>query len=192
MKHLIFTLAFILLGISSMIAQKSVNIQVGLNSTMLDYESDIAFLEDKAHLGWHAGVSLRFGDRVYIQPGLMFYSTNLGFGDKNSTIEEVIENRSVNYLKIPLSIGIDALRVDWVTLRAYVGATGNTVLSVEDNLLVSKEDFDDFHINGLIGVGADFGPLTVDFSFEPGITKVFENIDNSRANVFSLSAGFAF
>src|SRR5690606_32244238 len=136
MKHLIFTLAFILLGISSMIAQKSVNIQVGLNSTMLDYESDIAFLEDKAHLGWHAGVSLRFGDRVYIQPGLMFYSTNLGFGDKNSTIEEVIENRSVNYLKIPLSIGIDALRVDWVTLRAYVGATGNTVLSVEDNLLV--------------------------------------------------------
>ncbi len=192
MKYSIFTFAFILLGLNTLIAQKSVNILVGLNATNLEYESDMAFLEDKAHLGWHAGVSLRFGDRAYIQPGLMFYSSNLGFGDKNSTIEEVTENRSVNYLKIPLSIGIDALRVDWVTLRAYVGATGNTILSVEENLLVSKDDFNDFHINGLLGVGADFGPLTVDFSFEPGITKVFENIDNSRANVFSLSAGFAF
>ena len=192
MKHTILTLAFILVGLSTTVAQKSVNIQVGMNATSLDYESDIAFLEDKAHLGWHAGVSLRFGDRVYVQPGLMFYSTNLGFGDKNSSIEDVIENRSVNYLKIPLSIGIDALRVDWITLRAYAGATGNTVLSVEENILVNKNDFTDFHINGLLGVGADFGPLTVDFSFEPGITKVFENIDNSRANVFSFSVGLAF
>lgn len=192
MKNLLIVFAFILFSANILWAQKSVNVQVGLNATGLEYESDIAYLEDRAHLGWHAGVSLRFGDRIYLQPGVLFYSTNLGLGDKNSSIEDIIEKRSVNYLKVPVSLGVDALRVDWITLRAYAGLTGNTVLSVESNLLVSKSAFSDFHLNGLIGIGADLGPFTIDLAFEPGITKVFENINNSRANVVSLSVGLAF
>lgn len=192
MKNLLIVFAFIFVSATISLAQKSVNVQVGLNATNLEYESDIAYLEDRAHLGWHAGVSLRFGDRIYLQPGVLFYSTNLGLGDRNSTIEDIIEKRSVNYLKVPVSVGIDALRVDWITLRAYAGLTGNTVLSVESNLLISKNAFSDFHMNGLIGIGADLGPFTIDLSFEPGITRVFENIDNTRANVASLSVGLAF
>lgn len=187
-----FSLMVVVLTMGVAQAQKSVNILVGLNGTSLEFQQGDNFFEDKLHLGWHAGVNFRFGDRLYFQPGLMFYSTNLSVSNDNVSLEDIFEKRSVNIIKLPLAVGLDVLRLDWMSLRAYAGGTLNTVLGVEDNFFLQKSDFNSFYFNALLGVGVDLGPITVDLNYEPGLSDMIKDVDKTKGNVVSLSLGIAF
>ncbi len=192
MKKLFFSLVVVFLSMGVLQAQKSVNILVGLNGTSLEFQQGNQFFEDKLHLGWHAGVNFRFGDRLYFQPGLMFYSTNLSVSGNNATIDDVFDKRSVNIIKLPLAVGFDVLRLDWISLRAYAGGTLNTILSVEKNFFLDKSDFNSFYYNALLGIGVDLGPITVDLNYEPGLSDMIKDVDKTKGNVVSLSVGIAF
>lgn len=192
MKKLIFSFMVVFLSMGVLQAQKNVNLLVGLNGTSLEYQQGNNFFEDKLHLGWHAGVNFRFGDRLYFQPGLMFYSTNISVSNSSATIDDIFENRSINILKLPLAVGLDVLRLDWINLRAYAGGTLNTVLSVEKNFFLQKSHFNSFYYNALLGVGVDLGPVTVDVNYEPGLSDMIKDVDKTKGSVVSLSVGIAF
>ena len=55
------------LSASGVYAQFQVNPQAGVNFQQLT--SPYAGVEYKANVGWQLGADLRFGDRLYFQPG---------------------------------------------------------------------------------------------------------------------------
>ncbi|HRH38646.1 MAG TPA: hypothetical protein PK760_09885 [Flavobacteriales bacterium] len=66
MNKLLPALAFGLLSTAAA-AQFQVNPQMGINFQQLT--SPYPGIEYKANLGWQLGADMRFGDRLYIQPG---------------------------------------------------------------------------------------------------------------------------
>src|SRR5690606_31343314 len=73
MKKIILTLPLLLLiGMAN--AQFQVNPQVGINFQRMT-DPGIRGLEYKGAVGWQLGADMRFGDRMYFQPGA-FYGRN--------------------------------------------------------------------------------------------------------------------
>ena len=176
------------LGILQMQAQVKVNPKVGVHTAAI--EADLGDMDTDVRAGWNAGLDFRVGRNVYFSPGIHFYSTK---ADLTSTIDDRDDFRfrnetQIQSLKAPLNVGIKLLG-----LRAYGGVTPTYILGTND---VPDFTFDTDNLNrltwgGNLGVGLDLLFLTVDATYEIGLTDYFKEAEGSN-NVFSLSVGLKF
>lgn len=194
MNKQILTVALGLLGLSAS-AQFQVNPQLGVNFQQLT--SPEAGVEYKANLGWQLGADLRFGDRLFFQPGAFFGRSVTAIKSVNSDTLTYEDDLVRTNLRLKAMVGyrlIDSYQFD---LRFAMGPTYDVLLSVEDRndeIAYDKGDFNKGSMNIDAALGFDMGLVSVEPSVSFGLSRVFN--DNpavkdigSKYLVYGLTVG---
>jgi len=167
--------------------------QVGL--TMANLASEPDELENSAKVGYMIGGSLRFGARPFLQPGIYYQRTTInatGYDDLTSQTFE--DDLGVSSLWIPLQVGINVINGDALDLHVNGGPTATIVTSVSDNEFgLVKDDYESVTWGAVVGAGVDFTLISLDASYEFGLSKVLkDDPDDVKYNVFRFAAGLRF
>lgn len=172
-KHLLTALATVLtIGAS---AQFQANPQVGL--TYQNLTSPAQDLKYRAAAGFQIGSDFRFGDRLYVQPGVFFgrNTTILSTTGDTITYEDGLVRTN---LKLKAMVGyriIDSYQFD---LRFMVGPTYDVLLSVDnrnDEIGYNRGDYRKGSLNLDAALGFDMGLFTVQPGVSFGLSRVFSD-----------------
>jgi hypothetical protein len=175
MKKLLFALLASGACATATKAQFQVNPQAGLTFQNLTNASP--GVEFRAAAGWQLGADLRFGDRVYVQPGAFFgsyktYVTNSG-GDTITAEDNFIRQN----LRLKAMIGyriIDSYQFD---MRFAVGPTFDALLGIKDKngTFVQNEDYFNKGVWNIdAALGFDMGLVTLEPSVSFGLSRVLD------------------
>ncbi len=180
----------------------------GLNSTSGTGFKD--FVDGAIHdhsvsgqLGYTVGISGTFGNHFYLAPGL-YYSAQ-----KTETTTTEAGNlpgaasfkgkTTINSINLPIRVGfrlLDANHSGIFNLRLFGGVVGSHVLGVshegDDEIKVSKDDFNDFMISTQFGFGIDILIAFVDFGYDLGMTDFYKLEGTQKSNQFFINAGVRF
>lgn len=191
----VFTLSFFLTHAS--LAQVAFNPQIGLSASMLS--TDPQGSEATARFGYQIGATLRIGDQLYFQPGLFWQRSGTELRTTDELDLDILKDQvDLDAIFVPIALGYNLIDTQALVLRINGGVAGTLILNVQDNLLgLELENFNGILAGAPVGVGVDlFGLLTVDASYEFGLTNVFDEIFgltvDATNNVFRLNVGLVF
>ncbi|MBK9148751.1 MAG: outer membrane beta-barrel protein [Flavobacteriales bacterium] len=164
------------LFVSGASAQFQFNPQAGINFQSITNPG--AGIEYKANVGWQLGADLRFGNRLFFQPGAHFGRSSTAYkAINNDTL--LFENDLVRTnLKLNALVGyriIDSYQFD---LRFMAGPTYDVLLSVDnrnDQIGYNRGDFRTGSFNLDAALGFDMGLVTVQPGVSFGLSRVFKD-----------------
>lgn len=175
MNKLLLTLAIGSLTTATQ-AQFQVNPQAGLT-----YQNMTAPLEGykyRAAAGFQLGADLRFGDRLYLQPGAFFGRNTTVVSNDGDTISYEDGLVRTN-LKLRGMVGYRIIDTYQFDLRFAVGPSYDVLLSVDDRDEDDGIDFDEgdfnkgsFNIDAALGF--DMGLVSLEPSVSFGLSRVFD------------------
>lgn len=162
-------------------AQFQVNPQLGVNYQHMTAPGP--GIEYKAAMGWQLGADLRFGDRLYFQPGAFFgRSATVAKAALADTL--VIEDDLVRTnLKLKGMVGYRLVDTYQFDVRFAMGPTYDVLLSVDskdDRIGYNKGDFSNGSLNIDAALGFDMGLFTVEPSASFGLSRVFSDNPNVK------------
>lgn len=160
--------------ISAASAQFQVNPQLGVNYQRITDPGP--GLEYKASMGWQLGADLRFGDRLYVQPGAFFGRgatvAKYTFADTLVVEDDLVRTT----LKLKALVGYRLVDTYQFDIRFAVGPTYDVLLSVDnsdDRIQYNRGDFGDGSLNIDAALGFDMGLFTLEPSASFGLSRVF-------------------
>ncbi|MEO6686408.1 MAG: porin family protein [Dyadobacter sp.] len=165
---------------------------VGVHASAFD--SDVKKDNTSGRTGWNAGVDVRIrAKRFFVQPGLHYLNSSMAVTSKDSlTDTKFFSGPRIHSLKLPVMVGIYLTKANsgFFKLNVKAGAVGNYILAVDKNNQ-SKFTKDNLHeyaygLNG--GIGMEFGLITLDLSYEGGITKYFKD-SSTKNNMVRITLG---
>lgn len=187
-------------------------IYAGGNSTRfegerIDANGGAAGLQGR--LGYQLGFFVRGGGRFYGQIGAEFlgsssefYSTAPGSatatgGTSFTGVGSVISNVDQRYLHIPAYVGVKLAQSERGIsgVRLQVGAEFATPVGNGANrdLNITRDDFNDATLNGLVNLGFDAGPLFIDLVYHHGFQNVLKDVTrNSQRRILGVNIGVKF
>jgi opacity protein-like surface antigen len=181
MKKLLLSLAISAVT-SAASAQFQVNPQVGLTfQGLTDAPNGVDY---KAQVGWQLGADLRFGDRIFIQPGVFLgrsvtaVTTTTMSSDGGSGTVQVEDNLVRTNLKLRAQLGyrlVDSYQFD---LRFMLGPSYDVLMSVDGrdgDLAWNEGDFNDGSFNVDVGLGFDMGLFTLSPTASFGLSRVLKD-----------------
>lgn len=191
MKKFLFVLC--MLSSSLIIAQSQFNLKGGINYT----QQGNRFFEDgevSGGEGFQIGAEYRFGDRLYISPGIYYfeYTSDIDFveGANLNPIQLQFQG-----LRIPIFLGGDLIKGENFGIRAYGGPNLSFLINDEDGI---NSFFDDDPIREVLwginaGVGIDLGIITFDITHEWRAEDVLKTDDvKFRNNILYFQVGILF
>ena len=112
MKNLFFVSCFLLLGTAAN-AQFSFGLKGGVNTQVAKPQDIIIgggdttfnFGVEKFKYGTQFGAFVRIGEKVFVQPELLFNSNKTDYRIRQNSLGEVIKNERYQYLDMPLLVG---------------------------------------------------------------------------------------
>ena len=166
-------------------AQFQINPQAGLSFQNLTQPGEGQ--DFKAALGWQLGADVRFGDRLFLQPGafLSRNTTVITVADSSASKTE-LDLKTTN-LRLRALVGyriVDSYQFD---LRFVVGPSYDVLLSkkLEDE---SGDAFNSGSFNIEAGLGFDMGMVTLSPTMVFGLSNVFKdnpNVDQVDSKYFT-------
>lgn len=195
MRKLLGLAVLLTFSVGILSAQVRLNPKIGLNAYDVSAEDGNYQIDGKT--GFHAGLDLRIGDKVYFQPGAHYYALRADFGEDGVIENLLTDDIALQTVRVPVLIGTSIINADAFALRAHVGGVGLFPLNVNDNsFLITKSDYKSVNFGAVVGAGLDLGKLTVDINYDFGLTDNFNEdavIDfNGKGNVLSVSLGYLF
>lgn len=175
MNKLIITTAFAALTTGAM-AQFQVNPQAGVNFQQLT--SPLAGVEYKANIGWQLGADLRFGDKLYFQPGAFFGRSATAVKTYSSDTLLYEDDLVRTTLKLKCMVGYRIVDTYQFDIRFAMGPTYDVLLSVDDKddkIGYNKGDFRSGSLNLDAAVGFDMGLVSLEPSVSFGLSRVFSD-----------------
>lgn len=183
-------------------------VYVGFNSTSGNGFKD--FVNGAIHdhsvdgqLGYTIGISGTLGNHLYLAPGI-YYSA---IKTETTTTEQgnlpgaasFKGKTTINSLNLPIRVGLrllDGHHDGTFNLRLFGGVVGSHVLSVshegDDDISVSKDDFNDFMLSAQFGFGFDILIAFVDIGYDLGMTDFYKLEGTQKSNQFFINAGIRF
>lgn len=153
--------------------------------------------------GYQLGGLLRYGDRVYLQSGLTYFSMSSRLSypipipvPSPGAPVEVADRVNVRYLQLPVLAGVrfyQQRRRD-LGLRLQAGPAISMLMGVNDNeLQLSSNDYRNLWLGAQAGLGMDVWFFTLDLGYQWGLSNAFsrENYDG-RYRMTTLSLGITF
>ncbi|HSG68390.1 MAG TPA: porin family protein [Bacteroidales bacterium] len=194
MKKLL-TLSAILLLATATFAQFTLGPKVGM--TMSKLTTNKAEFKEELKTGWQAGVFVRFGKKLYIQPELMFVTKGGKITHEDLNVKTTV---SLNTVQIPALVGYTLLNLKVVNLRIMAGPAISFVVNEEIDIDASIPNpiTDDNIKNSIwsmqLGGGVDILMFTLDVRYEWGLNNIFdpkggESFD-MRNNLWNISLGW--
>jgi hypothetical protein len=182
MKNLILATFCLFLVQSAQAQFFSLGLKGGIN-TQLNHPDDISvgggdtsfnFGVDGRKFGTQFGAYMRFGNKIFFQPEVLFNSNKTDYKIGESSVGEVIKNEKYQYLDFPLLVGAKLGPV-----RLQAGPVGHYFLNSKSELT----DFDGYEARfkqmtwgwqGGLNVG--FKRISLDFRYEGNFTKQGDHI----------------
>jgi len=177
MKKILLTWAAIAAAATAS-AQFQVNPQAGLTFQNLTQPGQGQ--KFKAALGWTLGADLRFGDKLFLQPGAFLSRNTTTISVQDSTASYADLDLNTTNLRLRGLVGyrvIDSYQFD---LRVMLGPSYDVILSkkLEDG---SGDAFNSGSFNLEAGLGLDMGLVTLSPTMTFGLSKVFKDNPNVQA-----------
>lgn len=177
MKKILLTWAAIA-AVATASAQFQVNPQAGLTFQNLTQPGEGQ--KFKAALGWTLGADLRFGDKLFLQPGAFLSRNTTTISIQDSTASYADLDLNTTNLRLRGLVGyrvIDSYQFD---LRVMLGPSYDVILSkkLEDG---SGDAFNSGSFNLEAGLGLDMGLVTLSPTMTFGLSKVFKDNPNVQA-----------
>lgn len=193
MKNILCALIFIMAGITAtaQIPGFTIGPNFAANFSNFDAESDKIESEIKSSLSF--GAFARFGNRLYIQPELMFMNRK---GDISS-YEFKGSNNSIHLktVDIPLLIGGKIMNAKLFNVRIMAGPVASIVVNKDVNSTnwdsaLGKKDIRNANWGIQVGAGADLLLLTLDLRYEFGMSDFSKDKSLTlKNNMFVVGLG---
>lgn len=182
MKNLILAIFGLFLVNTAQAQFFSFGLKGGLN-TQLNHPKDILigggdstfnFGVNGRNFGTQFGAYLRFGNRIFIQPEVLFNSNKTNYKIGESKVAEVIKNEKYQFLDIPVLLGAKLGPV-----RIQAGPVGHYFLNSKSELTDFKgyeARFKQMTWGWQGGLNIGFKRLSLDFRYEGNFSKDGDHI----------------
>lgn len=181
-------IALFLFSAISIFGQGGAQIHAGLTSAF-NTNPNITSVGE-FHSGYTIGIQSRLKDGTFVAgPGLRYTRLSMMSADKVDFF-----NKEENYhiLTMPLNVGLE-YRMNYIfKLRLYTGGDVNYFLKIDDNSREINLDYvNDIFFGGHAGIGLDIFWVTIDISYEHGLSNAHP-FENSKYNFLTFKTGFFF
>lgn len=184
MKKSLFIIAIALLFSLQVNAQFKLGPKVGYAVSKLTTNVDTIQSDFKNSV--HFGVFARIGNKIFIQPELLYMTKGATF---KYTIQDGVEQSiSLNTIDVPVLLGLHAIDLKFAKLHLMAGPVAGFVINkdVEEvnvllQLLPKQDDFEDIIWSLQFGGGLDFGNFTLDVRYDMGLSDVLKKESNQEA-----------
>jgi len=200
MRKLLGIITLLAFASTTAFSQVDINPKIGYNIYNVTDEEGV--FEADGQSGFNVGVDFRIGEAIYVQPGIHYYAINVDFQgveeEDDDLVDMVVDDVRRQSLRIPVVVGTSFFDRDNIDLRAFVGGAAFVPLEVDENNVfgIETDDYRDVNLGATIGVGLDLKRVTIDASYDFGLTDSIDDdssLDyNNKPNVFSLSLGYLF
>ncbi len=188
---------FVLAICTSVLASAQLEIRpfAGINFSNVSETPDGT--EAKGQAGYQFGVNLLIGNRVFLQPGISYFSRSTEF----VTTDDVAYDQDIQGVYIPLLLGfrfLDPTLDPVVNGRIFAGPSllFLTNSSYSDATFGDQVDWNDTNWGASFGLGLDISVFFIDLGYEFGITNTADikdgpitTWDGFKQNTFFLNAG---
>lgn len=176
MKKSILVLSLMLLTSIAFSQKFTLGPLAGFNSSKLT--TNYPELKEEAKANFLFGAFLRFGEKVYLQPEVIYttkggvFSNDLGTGGKQTV--------KLSQLEIPAMIGFRLINIGIANIRVMGGPMAGIVMNKEVtvnefvNDPIPEASFKDLQWAMQIGAGVDILFLTLDVRYEIGLNNIYE------------------
>lgn len=181
------TAILIVLGVSSLKAQSTTDIDFGVKAgvSFSTLKTGLNAVTDKSgKIGLNAGVFARIGNSLYFQPEINYVS----FSDKyrfNGTAYDA-KFKQVN---VPLMAGYKIMNTKDLILRVSAGP--DFYYNLNNPAAPGGFKYKKLSTGSALNAGVDIGSLTVDARYSLGVSKINNGL-GQKSNIFSLGVGFKF
>lgn len=190
MRYAIRSLAFALLAsiaLTGVAAAGMLHLNPQLAISATNQQTDEPQVSDQSKVGYMIGANVRFGAMPYFSPGIYYQKTALEITLDSLNVSEITDVVGANSVYLPLKVGVVL-----AGLRIFAGPSLTIMTSVEDNSLgITKDDYNDTHTGLEAGVGFNIAIVTLDFSYEMGLSDVYKDVD-AKHDVARFLAGIQF
>jgi hypothetical protein len=164
----------------------SINPQIAVSAT--NQQTDEPQVSDKAKVGWMIGASARFGAMPYFSPGIYYQKTALEITGLDSvSVGQITDIVGATSIYVPLKVGVNLAGI-----RLFAGPSLTIMTGVQDNDFgITKDDYKDTHTGLEAGIGFNIALVTIDVSYEKGLSDVYTQID-AKQDVIRLYGGIQF
>lgn len=187
-----FLLSALVFLTSVTFAQFTIGPKIGFTIGKLNTNFEEA--KEEAKPGFQFGAFARFGDKLYLQPELMFVS-------KGGTIQTDLNKSSVklNTMQIPIMVGYRLLNLKVVNLRVMGGPALSFIINKEITIKEGEQFIKDTNIKDAIwslqlGAGVDVLMFTLDVRYEWGLNNLYdpqgETSYDIKSNLWNVSLGW--
>ena len=189
-------LLFTIWSVPSSYAQVIINPQIGVSASLLSTDPDS--LDSSGRFGYQVGLSLRFGESFYFQPGIYWQRSSTELRDEfPTTAEELNESIDLDAILASVRLGLYVFDTDPLNIRIHAGLNGTSIVNVENTDFDEIVDFNTILLGAPVGVGVDIlGFLSADLSYEFGLTSLFDQVFGLDVdvtnNVFRFDVGLLF
>ena len=191
MRNFILLFA-LLLSAQLLSAQVTIRPQAGFNFSSITEDLPQETLDGNS--GYQFGVDVKFGDRLYFQPGLFYESRKGDVIPDDEAVGDI--DLKVDRIRIPAIVGYNLLRErdQFFNVRVFTGPSLSFAVSkdLDDQglLSVEEDDLQTFAFGWGAGAGVDIAFLFVDVGYEFGLSKLVDHPEaKPRNNLFFLNGG---
>jgi hypothetical protein len=182
---------FIVIFLSSefSVGQTVLGFRLGYNGNNLT--SGIDSVQSKFTSGFHAGVFMRIGKRIYFAPEVLYTYSGANLSNEGSTTDSVWKEKiGIGSLDIPLLFGLNIIRSQMFKWRLELGPvvsinTNTKITNINDaEGPITSGDINSTQWRLLAGTGIDLWFLTLDVRYQYAF--------NTLIKMVSVSLGFKF
>lgn len=201
MKKIIVIFIVIFLSAEFSMGQTVLGFRLGYNGNSLT--SGIDSIQSKFTSGFHAGVFMRIGKRIYFAPEVLYTFSGANFSNEGSTPDSAWKEKiAIGSLDIPLLFGLNIIRSQMFKWRLELGPvvsfnTNTKITNINDaEGPITSGDINSTQLRMLAGTGIDLWFLTLDIRYQYAFNSLIKDIQNysfdTKNSMISLSLGFKF
>lgn len=195
MKKVILFAVMAITIIPAAFAQKAgLSLGPKIGATFSSFNTDIETINEESKSSFHWGAFVRFGNRVYVQPELLFMNRSGVLVDVNDPAKE--QTISLRTIDVPLLLGVKVADLKLMNVRIFAGPVASIIVNkkieaVNWNEAFTKDDIRSANWAVQFGGGIDLLVFTIDLRYELGMSD-FSKIESLalKNNLITLSVGF--
>jgi outer membrane protein with beta-barrel domain len=172
--------------------KNSIKLYVGVNFNELSVPDNL--FESNTDVGYQIGVAYKKGGFFYWEIGARYNSASYDLTSTDS-LSSFKGSFGVSQIDLPMTGGINFLSVTsrLLGLRVFVSAVPSLVIGVsEEDIEVSKDDFNSFGFYGAGGIGVDVAFFFLEAGLQYGFIDLLQNVSSSNHRQFFVNLGFRF
>lgn len=193
MKKIHFTFIFLMATMISYAQTPGFTLGPKIGATLSTYNTDLDSFDEETKSSMHWGAFVRFGDKVYLQPEMLFMNRS---GLIKSLLDDNEETIKLRTIDVPLLLGVKVADLRYTNVRIFAGPVASIVVNKEIETDAIDAQFAKDELRGAnyavqFGAGADLLMFTIDLRYELGLGD-YSKIDEAslKNNLITLSVGW--